>query len=127
VIAKTEVTAANKDEVSPRYPNTGGSPPQALGDTTVGIGSLQLRGERLPPHRLKLCHQYGIANGNHNLRQQSGRIAIVFPIARGWISNFNFACAPIPVCPRPIGIWVDRARLKNRKAAYAAYRSNDGT
>ena len=83
----------------------------------------RLRAERLPPHRWKRCTSTAL-RWNNNLPETFRAHCNLFPRRQSWIQTSR---APIPGCPRPIGIWVDRARLKNTQSGYAAYRSNDGT
>jgi serine/threonine protein kinase/tetratricopeptide (TPR) repeat protein len=61
VIAKTEVTAANKDEVLLTVPKLAAPIRKALGDTTSESAQLQAAGGAFTAASLEAVHQYGIA------------------------------------------------------------------
>jgi serine/threonine protein kinase/tetratricopeptide (TPR) repeat protein len=61
VIAKTEATAANKDEVLLTIPKLAAPIRQALGDTTSESAQLQAAGGAFTAASLEVVHQYGIA------------------------------------------------------------------
>src|SRR6266478_4914887 len=61
VIAKTEVTAANKDEVLLTVPKLAAPIRKALGDTTTESAQLQAAGGAFTAASLEAVHQYGIA------------------------------------------------------------------
>jgi serine/threonine protein kinase/Flp pilus assembly protein TadD len=66
VIAKTEATAANKDEVLLTIPKLAAPIRQALGDTTSESAQLQAAGGAFTAASLEVVHLYGIA-----MKQQS--------------------------------------------------------
>jgi len=61
IIAKTEVTAANKDEVLLTIPKLAAPIRKALGDTTPESAQLQAAGGAFSAGSLEAVHQYGIA------------------------------------------------------------------
>jgi tetratricopeptide (TPR) repeat protein len=61
VIAQTEVTAANKDEVLLAIPKLAAPIRKALGDTTSESAQLQAAGGAFTAASLEAVHQYGIA------------------------------------------------------------------
>ena len=61
VIAKSEVTVANKDEVLPIIPKLSAPIRNALGDTTTESAQLERAGGAFTAASLEVVHQYGIA------------------------------------------------------------------